>query len=195
MGEDETRGGMRETKVNGMLTILRLQVAVQDGHGSGRDLGIATGIALRQPQDVGADLGRIDAIMAAVESHDELTEDAPDKALLGPLSLELEVLDDATEVTVAAVFHVQMQVLADLEMLAVVVGHNVGMAQMREDLKLGMELLALLLGHAQVRDFLAAHDEAVGLAAHLSDDAKRAMACGRRQGQKPVTERSGKRCG
>lgn len=69
-----------------------------------------------------------------------------------------------------------MQILARLEVLAVVVGDDVRVAEMRQDLELGVELLALFLRHAEVGDFFAAHDEAVGLATDFADDAKGAMA-------------------
>lgn len=49
--------------------------------------------------------------MTAVECHDELGEDAPDKRFLGILVLEGEVADDSAEVTVSAVLHVEVQVL------------------------------------------------------------------------------------
>lgn len=62
-------------------------------------------------------------------------------------------------------------------MFAVIVGDDVGMSQCREDLKLGVKLFALLLGHAQVGDLLATHDEAVRLPPNLADDTEGAMTC------------------
>lgn len=115
--------------------------------------------------------------MTSVQGHDELTEDAPNKALLRSLSFVLQVLDHSSEVAISAVLHVQVKILAGFEVLTMVVGDDVGVAQVREDLKLGMKLLAFLLGHSKVGDFLAAHDEAVGLAANFSNDAEGAMAC------------------
>ena len=150
---------------------------MQNGHGASRDLGRAVHVALREAEHVGAHLGRIDTIVTAVQSQDELAEDAPDEALGSSLTLVLQVLDHTAEVAVAAILHVQVEILADLEMLAVVVGDNVWVPEMRKDLEFGVKLLALLLGHAQVRNLFAAHNEAVILAAHLADDAKRAMAC------------------
>lgn len=88
--------------------------------------------------------------MTPIQGHDQLAEDAPDKAFLGSLTLHCEVLDDTTEVAVAAVLHVQVQVLADLEVFTVVVGDDVGMAEGRQNLELGVELLALLLRHSEV---------------------------------------------
>jgi hypothetical protein len=54
-----------------------------------------------------------------------LGEDAPHKRLFGVLVLVGQVLDDAPEVAVSAVFHVEVQVLADLEVFAVVVADDV----------------------------------------------------------------------
>lgn len=62
-------------------------------------------------------------------------------------------------------------------MLSVVVGDNVGVSEVGEDLKLGVELFTFLLGHSEVGDLFTAHDEAVRLAADLANDAKGAMAC------------------
>lgn len=157
-------------------TILGLEITVQNRHCPGRCLGGSARAALRQAEHVCAHVRLVNAIMAAVQRHDQLAKYAPHETLLSSLALVLQVLYDSTEIAVAAILHVKMQVLAEFEMLAVVVGDDVGVSEVREDLELGMQLLALLLGHAEVRDFLAAHDEAVGLAAHLADDAEGAMA-------------------
>lgn len=113
--------------------------------------------------------------MAAVQGADDLAEDAPDELLLAHLVLVLQVADDASQVAVAAVLHVQMQVLARLDVVALEVGDDVGVAQLLEDGQLGLQLLALLLRHLAVADLLAAQDVAIGLALDLADDAKRAM--------------------
>lgn len=76
--------------------------------------------------------------MAAVEGRNELRKDAPHKRLLSILVLLLQLLDDPTEISITAVFHVQVQILGRLEVFAVVVADNVGMAQRREDLELGV---------------------------------------------------------
>lgn len=148
---------------------------MQNSHGTCRRLDTSSR-ALSQAQNIGANLWGVDTIVTPVEGHDELAENAPNEALLSALALELQVLDDPTKVSVSTILHVQMQVLAELQMLSVVVGDNVGMAKMRQDLELGVELLALLLGHALVGDFFPAHDEAVGLAADPADDTEGAMA-------------------
>lgn len=62
-------------------------------------------------------------------------------------------------------------------MFAVEVTDNVFVMESGEDLKLGMKLLALLLRHLEVADFFSADDHAIGLAAHLADDAEGTVAC------------------
>jgi hypothetical protein len=113
--------------------------------------------------------------VTTVKGQRQLTEDAPDERLRSPLALVLEVPDDPAQVPVPTVFHIQVQVLARLEVLSVVVLNDVVVSKMREDLELGVKLLPLLLGHAMVRDLLAAHDETILLAANLSNDSKRSM--------------------
>lgn len=114
--------------------------------------------------------------MASVESEGELAEDAPYEALLSTLALKLQVLDDSAKVSIATVLHIQVQVLARFQMLAVVVGNDVGVSEVGEDLEFGMKLFTLLLGHPEVGDLLAAHDEAICLSSNFADDAKGAMA-------------------
>lgn len=122
---------------------------MENSHSSSGNLGTCRS-PLCQTQNIGADLGRVDAVVTPIQGHDQLAEDAPDKAFLGPLTLHCEVLDDTAEVAVAAVLHVQVQVLADLEVFTVVVGNDVGVAEGRQNLELGVELLALLLRHSEV---------------------------------------------
>lgn len=50
--------------------------------------------------------------MTTIQGENELAENAPDKALLCSLALLLKILNDSSEVTIATVFHVEMQVLA-----------------------------------------------------------------------------------
>lgn len=132
--------------------------------------------ALDEPKVVRPDGRRVNAVVAAEEGGHQLREGVPDEGLGGALALVLEVPDDATEVPAAAVLHVQVQLLLGLEVLAVVVADDVGVAEARKALELGVELLALLLGHLSVVDLLAAQYEAIGLALHLPDDPERAMA-------------------
>lgn len=148
---------------------------MQNRHNISGNFRDAGNIALRQAKHIGADLWGIRSIMAAIQSHDQLAKYAPNKAFLCPVSLELEVLDHSPEITIATVLHIQMQVLARLQMLTVVVGNDVGVSQVGEDLELGVQLFTLLLGHAEVRDLLAAHDEAIGSAANFANDTKGAM--------------------
>lgn len=132
--------------------------------------------ALDEPEVVRSNGRRVDAVVAPKKSGHQLREGVPHEGLGGPLALVLEVLDDPAEIPAAAVLHVQVQLLLGLEVLTVVVGHDVGVAEAREALELGVELLALLLRHFSVVDLLPAEDEAVGLPLHLPYDAERAMA-------------------
>lgn len=150
---------------------------MQNRHCTGRHLGRPGNGALCEAEHIAPNIRRIDTVVATEQGQNQLAEYAPNEALLRPLTLEGEVLDHPTEVAVAAVLHVQVQILGDLQVFTVVVGDDVGVTEGREDLELGVELFALFLGHAQVGDFLAAHDEAVRLSAHLADDTKGAMAC------------------
>lgn len=149
---------------------------MKNSHGTGRHLWRPICTPLRQTKCIRTRLGRINTVVTPVQRHDELAENTPYEALLCSLPLVLQVLNHSSEVAVPAVLHVQVKVLAGFEVLAVVVGDDIGVAQVREDLELGMELLALLLGHAKVRNLLAAHDEAVGLSAHFSNYPEGAMA-------------------
>lgn len=71
--------------------------------------------------------------MAAVQGADDLAEDAPDKFLLAHLVLVLQVADDASQISVAAVFHVQVQVLARLDVVALEVRDDVGVSKFLQD--------------------------------------------------------------
>lgn len=133
-----------------------------------------------QAHDIAAGSWRVLAVVAAVEGADDLAEDAPDELLLAHEVLVLQVADGAAQISVAAVLHVQVQVLARFDVVALEVGDDVGMAQFLEDGQLGLQLLALLLRHLAVADLLAAEDVAIRLALDFSDDAKRAMSCGAR---------------
>lgn len=93
------------------------------GAGVGRGLGIGG-----QAQDVAAGGGGVLAVVAAVQGADDLAEDAPHKLLVADLVLVLQLADDAAQVAVAAVLHVQVQVLAGLDVVALKVGHDVGVA-------------------------------------------------------------------
>jgi hypothetical protein len=68
-----------------------------------------------------------------------------------------------------------VKLLLCLEVLAVEVGDDVRMPEARETLKLGVELLALLLGHFAIVDFFPAEYKAVDLSLHLANDSKRSM--------------------
>ena len=111
-----------------------------------------------ESHDVAACRRWVFAVVAAVQGADDLAEDAPDELLLAHLVLVLEVADDTSEVAVAAVLHVEVKVLRCLDVVALEVGDDVGVAEFLEDGQLGLELLAFLLRHLEIADFLAAQD-------------------------------------
>lgn len=92
----------------------------------------------RQAQHVCACFRRIEAVVATVEGSGQLREYAPDKSLLGELILSDKVPDQLAEISTTTVFHVQVQVLSVLEMVAVVVCDDVRVPQRTEDGELGM---------------------------------------------------------
>lgn len=150
---------------------------MQDGHSTGGHLWRSLQCTLREAQRICTDIRRVNTIVTTIQRQGQLTEDAPDKRLASTLALVLQISNDPSKISISAVFHVQVQVLARLEVLAVVVLHDVVVSKMGENLELGVKLLAFLLRHAMVRDFLAAHDEAIGLPAHFTNDTKRSMSC------------------
>ena len=111
-----------------------------------------------EPHDVAACRRWVFTVVAAVQGADDLAEDAPHKFLLAHEVFVLQVADDASQVAIAAVLHVQVQVLARLDVVALEVGDDVGVPQLLEDGQLGLELLAFLLRHLEIADFLAAQD-------------------------------------
>jgi hypothetical protein len=117
-----------------------------------------------QPHYVAACRWRVFTVMTAVQGADDLAEDAPDKLLLAHLVLVLQVPDDTSEVAIAAVFHVEVQVLRCLDVITFEVGDDVGMSELFQNRQLCLELLALLLRHLEIADFLAAEDLGGGLA-------------------------------
>jgi len=155
------------------LTIFGLEVAVEYCHASRRRLG-SRGCA--EPQHRLTNFGGVDAIVTTVQGGDQLGKGAPDKRFLRILILLRQITDHPAQVAISAVFHVEVKVLRGFEVLAMVVADDVWVAQCRQDLEFGVELLALLLRHLEVTDLFPAENHVVDLSAHLSDDSKRAMA-------------------
>lgn len=91
-----------------------------------------------QSHDTGTSVWRGFSKVAAVQRADDLAEDAPYKLLLAHLVVVLEVADHATQVTVPAVFHVQVQILGRLDMVTLEVGDDVRVSEFLEDGKLGL---------------------------------------------------------
>lgn len=138
------------------LTVFWFQIPMQN-HGPPVAVPHGFGVGAKT-HDILTSWRRVLPIVTAVESIHNLGEYGPDKFLLGKLVLVLEILDDATEVAVATVFHVEMQILRGLEMFALVVADDVGMDELLEDGQLGLELFFFLLGHFGVGYFLAAEN-------------------------------------
>lgn len=126
-----------------LLTILRLEIAVQDH--LVRLLALEREGILGQADCVAVDLWWLLAVMAAVQGADELGKDGPNELFVGQFVASLEVLDHDTKIAIAAVFHVKMQVVGCFEMFSLIVGDDVGVAEAAQDLELGLQLLALLL--------------------------------------------------
>jgi hypothetical protein len=96
--------------------------------------------------------------MASVESGDELAEYAPHKILWRADILALVFLDDLAEVSIAAVFHVQMKVAGVLQVVSLKVLDDIGVLELLENGQFSLKLLLFLLGHVPVGDFLATED-------------------------------------
>jgi hypothetical protein len=64
-----------------------------------------------QAHNITSGCWRVLAKVAAVKGADDLTEDAPHELLLTHLVLVFQVADDAPQVAIPAVLHVQVQVL------------------------------------------------------------------------------------
>lgn len=78
---------------------------MQNGHAAGRRLRLRGGA---QAHHVLANLGWIDTVVAAVQGGDKLGKDAPNECLLCILVLGVQVSNDASQITVAAVLHVDV---------------------------------------------------------------------------------------
>ena len=138
-----------------ILTVLRLEVSMEN-HGLAwitDRLRIAN-----EAHDVAACRRWVFTIMAAVQGADDLAEDAPDKLLLANLVLVLQVSNDTSEVAVSAVFHVEVEVLRCLDVVAFEVGDDVGVSKLFQDRQLSLQLLAFLLRHLKIADFFAAEN-------------------------------------
>lgn len=88
--------------------------------------------------------------MASVERANKLRKYRPHEVLLCVLVALRQLLNQSTEIAIPTVFHVEVQVGRRFDVLATLVLDDVGVDQLLEDGDLGMELKALLLGHAVV---------------------------------------------
>lgn len=84
---------------------------------------------LGQAKSVAVDIWWIFAVVAAVQSADQLCEDGPNKLLVGVFIASLQILNHHSQVSIAAVLHVEVQVMRGLQVLLLVVGDNIRMAE------------------------------------------------------------------
>lgn len=99
---------------------------------------------------------RIFPVVASEQSTYQLCKDLPDKLLFGVAIPIFQLLDVSAEVAIPTVLHVEVEVMARLEMFAVAVLDDVWMTEGFEDAQFGVQLVLFLVGHAAVGDFFAA---------------------------------------
>ena len=96
--------------------------------------------------------------MAPVQCRDQLREDSPDKFFFCILLCVNEIFNHLSKVASSAVLHVYIQILRCFEVLSMVVGDNVWMAQGAQDGKFGVKLFTFFVGHLDVIDFFPAEN-------------------------------------
>jgi hypothetical protein len=114
-------------------TILWFQVPVQNHVGHLLALQLGRLRIRAQAHDVTSDLWRVLAVMATVQCADQLRKNAPDELFFGVLILLLQPFDHLAQIAVAAILHVEMQVLRGSEMVPLVVLHDVWVTKLAED--------------------------------------------------------------
>lgn len=107
--------------------VLGLQVSVENSDLS--LLSLETGCFGLWSQNIGSNLSGIVAIMAAEKGGHELRQNTPNELLLRIFVNLLKVLDDHAQISTTAVFHVQIQILAGLEVFAMVVSDDVRVSE------------------------------------------------------------------
>jgi hypothetical protein len=80
-----------------------------------------------------ANLGWIFSIVAAVECTHELCKYAPNKLFLRIMIAIFQFLDVAAKITIPAILHVKMQVMAGLQVFSMAILDNVGVTQRFEN--------------------------------------------------------------
>jgi hypothetical protein len=132
---------------------------MQDGKHLGR-LRVCLGLlhSAAEAEPIVANLRRVAASVAPEQRRSQLGQDAPHEVFGRQLAATLVVVDDLAQVSISAVLHVQVEVLGLLQVFALKVLHDVGMAELLEDAELGLQLFLLFLRHFLVTDLLAAEN-------------------------------------
>lgn len=165
----------------GPRTVLRLEIAMQNYIDALPLLAHQASVAPRRPPTnlqlmLRPRLLRILAGMTPVQGADQLRENRPHKVLLRILIGLVQLLHQAAQVPVAAIFHVQMEVGGCLDVFSALVLHDVGVDKLLKDGDLGVQLLPLFVRHPVVGNFFPTHDLASGFVAHFANDAEGALA-------------------
>ena len=119
---------------------------------------------------------RVLTIVTPIQRAHDLRKDAPHEVLIGVFTILRQLLDVPTQVAIATVLHIQMQIVGGLEVLARDKLDDVGVFEGGEVPQFLVELLALFRGHAAVGYLFATVDLAGRLEAHFADYAEGALA-------------------
>lgn len=76
---------------------------------------------------IAPDLWRVGTVVTAVQRRNQLRKHTPHELLFRKLIVRLQLPYHPAQVTVAAVLHVQEEILGSFQMLSMVVGHDVWM--------------------------------------------------------------------
>jgi hypothetical protein len=117
------------------LTIFWFEISMQDHNTASRCSWFRS---ITQSHDITPNFRRVNAIVTPVKGSDQLSEHAPHKALFRVLFLDLKVFDDATEISISTIFHIEVEVLSGLQVFSVVVSDDVWVSKRRENRKLGV---------------------------------------------------------
>lgn len=89
--------------------------------------------------------GRIDAIVASVQGRNKLRKYFPNKLFIRILFTLNKVPNDTTKITIATIFHIQMEVLGLFQVFTMVVTDDVRVSKSRKNLEFGVQLFTFLL--------------------------------------------------
>jgi hypothetical protein len=153
---------------NTLITILRFQISVKNHVRRLFALEFVWLRVLSQPHNIAPDIRWILSVMAAIERGNQLRKDAPNKLLFSILVFVFQPLDHLSQITVAAIFHVQVEVLSDFEMFALVVLNDIRMSEFFQDGELRLKLFLLFWRHLMVTDFFSTEDLCIALETILS---------------------------